>query len=234
MNDLVETFEAMLGSEPGLPDITDEVMVAGQRLRRRRRLSAAAAVIAVAGVIAGAVAVSLAFWGGGASTRHMTLGRPGTPRDAKVLADINTDPLRATAALCSVGLRPLYVSVPPLDRADENVNGYAVKAVSPKPGSEVKAGSVVELKLSADINGAGPWVGPKPAAQLPNVTGLDINSALVKLTTLGLLVNVNPTTPTAALLVTSETPAAGTNVPGGSTVTLRIGAVGSQGCPSRF
>jgi hypothetical protein len=225
MNDLVETFDAMLANEPTLPDITDRVMFAGQRLRRRRRRTVLGAAVIVAGVIAGAVAVPLALRGGGGSTQTVTpVNEVSVPNSAT-----NAYPAQATAAICAAGLHPLYVSAPPLDHADGNINGYAVRSITPAPGSDVKAGSVVDMTLVTDVNGGGPF-GPKPAAQLPNVTGLDVNTALSEITRLGLRANVTTTTPTGALLVTRQIPKAGTIAPAGSTVVLDVGQVGSDGC----
>jgi hypothetical protein len=225
VNDLVETFDAMLANEPTLPDITDHVMIAGRRLRRRRRTTVLAAAVVVTGVIAGGVAVPLALRGDGGSTQ--TVAPPAA--EVSVPRFGNAYPAQASAAVCAAGLRPLYLNVPPLVHADANVNGYALRSISPAPGSDVEAGSVVDMTLVVDLNGGGPF-GPKPAARLPNVTGLDINKALSVITRLGLTANVTTTTPTGALLVTGQTPRAGTTVPGGSTVTLHVGALGSDGC----
>lgn len=143
----------------------------------------------------------------------------------------NTYPAEATASLCKAGLRPLYIVAPTLVRAGTNDSGYAVDSISPAPGSKVQAGSVVKVTLGRSVNAGPGWHGPRPRAVIPDVKGLDANSALGEITTLGLFANVTTTTPTGALTVTSQTPAAGTTVNGGSTVTLRIGNVGSEGCP---
>jgi beta-lactam-binding protein with PASTA domain len=141
----------------------------------------------------------------------------------------NAYPSDATAALCAAGLRPVYVSAPTLDGADANVNGYAVASVHPSFGSKVKPGSAVEVRVTESVNG-GSGAGRRPSAVLPDVTGLDVNKALRELTRLGLRVRVTVATPTGALLVTSEEPAAGATIPGSSTVDLHIGQVGSKAC----
>jgi beta-lactam-binding protein with PASTA domain len=144
-------------------------------------------------------------------------------------AAANAYPSDATAALCAAGLRPVYVSAPTLDAADANVNGYAVASVHPSFGSKVKPGSAVEVRVTESVNG-GPGAVHRPSAVLPNVAGLEVNAALRELTRLGLRVRVTAATPTGALVVTSEEPAAGESIPGSSTVDLHIGQVGSKAC----
>jgi beta-lactam-binding protein with PASTA domain len=143
----------------------------------------------------------------------------------------NAYPAQATAALCNAGLHPLYLTAPKLAHADIGINGYAVRSISPGPGSEVKAGSDVTIRLNLSANGGPGWSGPRPRSVVPNVDGLDVNQALDKITNLGLFATVIATTPTGALTVTRATPSAGTTVAGGSTVVLHVGMVGSQGCP---
>jgi beta-lactam-binding protein with PASTA domain len=142
----------------------------------------------------------------------------------------NASPAKATAALCALGLRPVYVGAPSLHQADTGVNGYWVKLTDPKPGSHVSAGSVVDLTLVPDYN-LGGLDQPQRQPAVPDVTGLDINQALFNVTKLGLLANVITASPTGSLLVTRESPAPGATVRGGSTVTLQVGRAGSQGCP---
>lgn len=60
--------------------------------------------------------------------------------------------------------------------------------------------------------------------------GLDVNTALREITALGLDANVIAATPTGTLTVTRVTPPPGTTVPGGSTVLVHVGTVGSDAC----
>jgi beta-lactam-binding protein with PASTA domain len=151
---------------------------------------------------------------------------------ARVAVPRPTDgyPTVVSAALCSAGLRPMYVSAPRVHHADRNVNGYSLRYTRPAPGTDVKVGSVVDLTLVEDHNLGGPWLGQRGDQKLPKVTGLDVNTALRRLTTLGLRVNVTTTTPTGVLRVTQQVPGAGTVVPSGSTVTVLAGQRGSQAC----
>jgi beta-lactam-binding protein with PASTA domain len=141
----------------------------------------------------------------------------------------NAYPAHATAALCALGLHPVYVSAPALSRADAGTNGYAVKLAHPEPGGQVKAGSVVDLTLVTDVNG-GDLFQRRPFAVLPNLVGVDVNKAVSEITGLGLLVDVTAATPTGSLLVAAEVPAAHTTVRGESTVRLQVGRAGSQAC----
>jgi beta-lactam-binding protein with PASTA domain len=143
---------------------------------------------------------------------------------------VNNTSTDATLELCAAGLRPLYVKVPAVDRGGGNINGYAVKALSPVAGSTVKSGSTVDVTLAVSV----PTYIPLPGlvnGKVPDLVGRDINAATLALTTYGLGVHLIPTTPTGSLAVTSESPPPGTIVHGGQTVTLRFGRVGSQGCP---
>lgn len=173
--------------------------------------------IAVLSVAVGGCAVTLAS----CSSSHPTV---------KVPASVaNQYPSDATAALCAAGLRPVFVSAPAIRGAGPGVNGYAVKSVHPGFGIQVKPGSAVAVRLVESVNGL-VHDGHGPSAVLPNVTGLDVNKALSEITGLGLQANITVATPTGALQVTSQEPASGTTVPGGSAVELHIGKVGSKGC----
>ncbi|HEX3823017.1 MAG TPA: PASTA domain-containing protein [Mycobacteriales bacterium] len=229
MTDLIETFEAMLVVEPDLRDIADRVMVDGRVLRRRRRRIVLTTAVAVAAVVGAAVVVPLTLEAGKSSSQTLS-SRVTHPRTVVPGTAANNYPAQATAALCRAGLRPLYVSAAPITGADESVNGYAVRAISPAPGQTVPAGSTVTLTLAVSVNGGPPSADPLPTAVVPNVKGLNINTALNDLTRANVLVNVTVATPTGSLRVTSETPAPGSIVGDSATVTLKVGDPGSQGC----
>lgn len=142
----------------------------------------------------------------------------------------NAYPAEASAALCRVGLHPRYLRAPALVQADVNINGYAVTSLSPGAGEKVRSGSVVDVTLNPSVNGGPPLLGPRPRSAVPGVMGLDVNKALREITTLGLHANVIATTPTGTLTVTGVIPAPGTTVPGGSTVIVHVGTVGSDAC----
>jgi beta-lactam-binding protein with PASTA domain len=158
---------------------------------------------------------------GSCSSSHPTVKVPASAA--------NQYPSDATAALCAAGLRPVFVSAPAIRDAGLGVNGYAVQSVHPGFGSEVKPGSAVEVRLVESVNGL-VYHGHGSSAVLPDVTGLDVNKALREIARLRLQVNLTVATPTGALQVTTQEPAAGTSVPGGSTVVLHVGKVGSTGC----
>lgn len=168
-------------------------------------------------VAVGAVALTLAS----CSTSHPTVKVPASAA--------NQYPSEATAALCAAGLHPVYVSAPTIRGAGPSVNGYAVTSVQPDFGSEVTPGSAVKVTLVESVNGL-VYHGLGPSAVLPDVVGLDVNKALRELTRHGLQADLTMVTPTGSLLVTSQEPAAGTRTPSRSTVVLRVGKVGSNGC----
>jgi beta-lactam-binding protein with PASTA domain len=230
MTDLIETFKAMLATEPALLDMTDHVIGSGDRLRHRRRRTVAAAVGAAA-LIGTGTAVPLALRGDGRRAQSLTVGRP-HPHTVVPVAASNAYPAEATAALCAAGLHPLYVTAPPITGADTGINGYAVTSLSPPPGSKVRAGSTVRISLAESANGgpASPVV--TTSTTVPSVTGLDVNKALSVITALGLHADVTVSAPTGSLQVTGQTPAAASQAPGGSTVTLRVGQAGTAGCPA--
>jgi beta-lactam-binding protein with PASTA domain len=180
----------------------------------------------------GAVGFILAITGCSSTGASSSISGKHVARLVAVPATVtNNYPAQASAALCAAGPRPLYVTAPPILRADSNTNGYAVKTAAPIAGNEVATGSTVRISLAVSSNGGGPWTGTRPSAVLPSVIGRDANQAISDLTLLGLHVNVRTTTPTAALTVTQQIPTAGTHVRGGSIVTIRVGQRTSRACP---
>jgi beta-lactam-binding protein with PASTA domain len=157
-------------------------------------------------------------------------GCSGSTTQVAVPSVVNSYPVDATATLCAAGVHPRYVIAPNLSQADAGTNGYAVRSERPGQGVKVKAGSTVDLVLVTDFNGGDLSAHPR-STTVPNVDGVEVNKAVAEITRQGLLVNVATATPTGSLLVTGQAPAANTAVRGGSTVTLLVGQVGSQGCP---
>ncbi len=141
-------------------------------------------------------------------------------------------PADVTAALCGVGLRPAFVTAPPIWHADRSVNGYAVTSISPAPLDRVAPGSAVQVRLAVSVNAGGPWPEPPATSVVPSVIGMDVNTALATLTADGVLVDVTTVSPTGAMVVATQAPAAGETVQRGSTVTLTVGTLNSDGCPT--
>jgi beta-lactam-binding protein with PASTA domain len=133
--------------------------------------------------------------------------------------------------LCAAGLNPRVIEAPAIVGADTGVNGYGLASASPAAGAEVPAGSVVDLHLALSVNAG--ELPPNAGAQsvIPNVVGMDVNAALSALTQLGFSVDVSSHTPTGQITVTEQSPAAGTTLAGGGTVTLKAGPTNGVGCP---
>jgi len=139
-------------------------------------------------------------------------------------------PADLAAAVCGARLRPVFVSTPPIKQAGPGVNGYAAVSVSPSPLDTVALGSPVRVVLAVSVNAGGPWPSPPATSTLPNVVGMDVNTALGTLTADGVLVDVSTASPTGTMTVTTQVPAAGATVRAGSTVTLAVGTTDSDGC----
>lgn len=141
-------------------------------------------------------------------------------------------PLDVAAALCAAGLRPVFVSTPPITHADRNINGYAVASASPGPLEGVASGSAVQIHLIVSANAGGPWPAAPVTSVLPRMIGMDVNAAIATLTSDGLFVDVTTASPTGTMVVATQAPAAGATVPRSSTVTLTVGGLNNDGCKS--
>lgn len=141
---------------------------------------------------------------------------PNTPVDLLVskgpepiqLADLTNR--RVAAATGSLEERGLVVSV--IERFSEKIELGRVIGQSPAPGTTIPFGSTVELLVSK---------GPPPVV-VPNLIDRRRKAAVAALEDLGLRVNVEAGEFTPLNRVISQVPAAGTEVPKGSTVTIRI------------
>lgn len=98
------------------------------------------------------------------------------------------------------------------ERFDETVAENRVISQRPKPGVVVQGGDTVELVVSK---------GPPPVT-VPNLIDMPRKRAVATLQGLGLKVDVVAGDFTPLNRVISQTPAAGTEIPKGSTVTIRI------------
>jgi len=98
------------------------------------------------------------------------------------------------------------------ERFDETVAENRVISQRPKPGVLVQGGDTVELVVSK---------GPPPVT-VPNLIDMPRKRAVATLQGLGLKVNVVAGDFTPLNRVISQTPPAGTEIPKGSTVTIRI------------
>lgn len=141
-------------------------------------------------------------------------------------------PLDVTSALCAAGLRPVFVSTPPIQHADRNINGYAAASASSGPLDGVAPSSAVQIHLTISANAGGPWPSSPATAVLPQVTGMDVNTAIATLTADGLFVDVTTASPTGTMVVATQAPAAGTTVTRSSTVILTVGGPNSDACKS--
>jgi hypothetical protein len=158
----------------------------------------------------------------------------GSPADRATVpaAAASGYPLDVASALCAAGLRPVFVSTPPIKHADRNINGYAVASTSPRPLDGIAPGSAVQIHLIVSANAGGPWPAAPATAVLPQVVGVDVNTAIATLTAEGLFVDVTTASPTGTLVVAAQAPAAGATVPRSSTVTLTVGQLDSDACTS--
>jgi serine/threonine-protein kinase len=141
---------------------------------------------------------------------------PGTPVDIVVSKGPRPVPVPDVAGLRQGSARDtltaagLRVSV--TERFSERVVDGVVISVRPKAGSVVDSGSRVELVVSK---------GPPPV-EVPNLIDLPRDRAVATLRRLGLQARVLEGAVTPLDRVLSQDPPAGTRVPKGSTVTLRI------------
>jgi serine/threonine-protein kinase len=117
---------------------------------------------------------------------------------------------RAAAATGSLEERGLIVQV--IERFSEKIDAGRVIGQSPAPGTTIPSGSTVELLVSK---------GPPPVV-VPNLIDMRRKAAVTALEDLGLRVDVEAGEFTPLNRVISQIPAAGTEVPKGSTVTIRI------------
>jgi len=113
----------------------------------------------------------------------------------------------ATAELKAIGL------VPSITRTySESVAKGRVMSVRPSVGTTVNSGTTVELTVSD---------GPPPVV-VPKLIDMRRREAIAALTKLGLKVNVVSGQATPLNRVYSQTPSPGTQIPKGSTVTIRV------------
>jgi serine/threonine-protein kinase len=141
---------------------------------------------------------------------------PNTPVDLLVskgpepiqVADLTNR--RVAAATGSLEERGLIVNV--IERFSEKIEQGRVIGQSPAPGTTIPSGSTVELLVSK---------GPPPVV-VPNLIDMRRKAAVAALEDLGLRVTVEAGEFTPLNRVISQIPAAGTEVPKGSTVTIRI------------
>ncbi|MBM3669977.1 MAG: Stk1 family PASTA domain-containing Ser/Thr kinase [Actinobacteria bacterium] len=141
---------------------------------------------------------------------------PNTPVDLLVskgpepiqVADLTNR--RVAAATGSLEERGLIVNV--IERFSEKIEQGRVIGQSPAPGTTIPSGSTVDLLVSK---------GPPPVV-VPTLIDMRRKAAVAALEDLGLRVNVEAGEFTPLNRVISQVPAAGTEVPKGSTVTIRI------------
>lgn len=141
---------------------------------------------------------------------------PSTPVDLLVskgpepieLADLTNR--RAATATAALEERGLVVTV--VERFSEKIDQGRIIGQSPAPGTTVPSGSTVEVLVSK---------GPPPVI-VPNLIDMRRKAAVETLADLGLRAQVEAGEFTPLNRVISQVPAAGTEVPKGSTVTLRI------------
>jgi beta-lactam-binding protein with PASTA domain len=140
----------------------------------------------------------------------VTTPTAGSVRVPRVTALAQTPALRRLNVL---GLRPTVVYVTSSQPANR------VIAQSPTPGTSLRKGSPVQIRVSAGPN-------PQPATSVPNVVGQDQATAADTLRNAGFKVAVlnRPTTNQSKDgLVVEQQPRAGTSIPGGLQVTIFIG-----------
>lgn len=141
---------------------------------------------------------------------------PNTPVDLLVskgpepieLADLTNR--RVAGASAALEERGLVVTV--VERFSEKIEQGRIIGQSPAPGTTVPSGTTVEILVSK---------GPPPVV-VPNLVDMRRKAAVTALEELGLRAQVEAGEFTPLNRVISQVPAAGTEVPKGSTVTLRI------------
>ena len=94
----------------------------------------------------------------------------------------------------------------------ETVSKNTVISIKPRPGTTVNSGTSVDLVVSK---------GPPPVT-VPNLVDMPRKKAIAELERLGLKANVQVGEVAPLNRVISQSPAAGTEIPKGSTVTIRI------------
>jgi serine/threonine-protein kinase len=123
----------------------------------------------------------------------------------KLIGDDGTASIKA--------LKELGLKVTTSEDYSDSIDAGNVVAVDPSSGTTVAKGSTVNVVLSK---------GPPPVT-VPNVVDLDRDVAVSKLKAAGLEVKIEePLNVTPLNRVLKQTPAAGTVVPKGSTVTIQI------------
>ena len=113
----------------------------------------------------------------------------------------------ANATLSDLGLK--------VDRSNvfsESVNKNTVMSIKPKAGNTVPSGSTVEVVVSK---------GPPPVT-VPNLVDMPRKKAIAALKKIGLQAKVEVGAVAPLNRVISQSPAAGTEIPKGSSVTIRI------------
>jgi beta-lactam-binding protein with PASTA domain len=98
------------------------------------------------------------------------------------------------------------------EKFSESVANNVVISAKPKPGTVVDSGSKIALVVSK---------GPPPVT-VPNLIDMNKNKAITTLRNLGLTANVVQGAATPLNRVYSQAPKAGSQVPKGSTVTIRV------------
>jgi beta-lactam-binding protein with PASTA domain len=143
------------------------------------------------------------------------------PRVAKLLG---LPPSEAFAALREVGLQPVLIGVP---RAKFNTDtGYRVAGQEPSSGREVDPGTRVALALEYRRLGFGsmlPFPSAPPGSSAPDVVGLAIDDAIVRVTGAGFVAFVDPPKGSVeSLAVSRQQPAAGAPVEGFREIALSL------------
>jgi serine/threonine-protein kinase len=129
------------------------------------------------------------------------------PRPVPVPAVVGKKAAAARAALVAAGLK-----VDASQKFSEKVADGVVISVKPVAGKVVDSGTTVALVVSK---------GPPPVT-VPNLVDMPRDKAISRLRGLGLRVSVVESNFTPLDRVISQDPAAGTSIPKGSTVTIRI------------
>ncbi len=145
-----------------------------------------------------------------------TSSKPGTVIDLLIskgpepIEIPNIEGKKANAARNALERLGLTVNV--TERFSQDIPNGTVIATKPKPGSVVQSGSDIEVIVSK---------GPPPVT-VPNLVDKRRSQAVAELEALGLKVKVKKDGQTRLDRVISQDPAAGTEIPAGSTVTITI------------
>src|SRR5262249_61760202 len=140
------------------------------------------------------------------------VGGAGPAGSVRVPALTGTRVEDSAAAASAVGLQLRYRSIPALTPADGSRAAYVVVAQSVRSGEPVARGDTIDLTLRVRPGGPPrPLPGTDVGLSVPSLVGLDPNAAVRAAARTSMAVSIGAASGvTGRLVVTAQTPAAGT------------------------